>query len=358
MGKHSTSILAKKKTRQLLFSSALYFLDEMHMDGIRFDAVSQMVRRNAKDIIPAISFLRQLNQAIGRCYPGVLRIAEETEGYPDLNKTMSFDLKWNIGWSHDTRNFLRTPYAERPQHWQHKVLNVLNHAVSSQDRMILTSSHDDSDSGAHSNDRTLWRCVAHGRNDDERFADLRNFFAWQVLAPSRGHMIHMGEEFVQPASWYQRFCEGLSSTDWSLAHSASGHGQMQGYVAHLNQFYINHAQFWQNGEQDFTMIYEYGPNLVVAYHRGVHASRRMAVIHNFSNRAYRSYNISLPKWDPLVARIQMIVEVFNSDAPIYGGSGTFQNAHIGMVDDDRGDGRSFKIMIPPLATIVLEESLN
>ena len=107
---------SKEETRQLLFASALYFLEEMHMDGIRFDAVSQMVLRDSKDIIPAISFLRQLNQTIGRCYPGVLRIAEEMEGYPDLNRTMHFDLKWNIGWSHDTRNLLRTPYAERPEH--------------------------------------------------------------------------------------------------------------------------------------------------------------------------------------------------------------------------------------------------
>ena len=287
-----------------------------------------------------------------------MRIAEETEGYPDLNKTMHFDLKWNIGWSHDTRNLLRTPYAERPQHWQHKIMNVLNHAVSSQDKMILTSSHDDSDSGAHSNDRVLWRCVAHARNDDERFADLRNYFAWQVLAPSRGHMIHMGEEFVQSASWYQRFCQGLSSTDWSLADSSSGHGKMQGYVAHLNKFYIDQAQFWQNGERDFTLIYEHGPNLVLAYHRGVYASRRMAVIHNFSNRGYHSYNIPLSRCDPLVGRIQKIDEVFNSDDSIFGGSGKFQNGSVLMVDDHRGSVRLLTVMIPPLATVVLEETLN
>jgi 1,4-alpha-glucan branching enzyme len=348
---------SKEETRRLLFGSALYFLDEIHIDGIRFDAVSQMIRRHSKDIIPAISFLRQLNQTIHRCYPGVLCIAEETEGYPSLNKNMDFDLKWNIGWSHDTRNLLRTPYKERPNHWQHKVLNVLNHVVFSDDKMILTSSHDDSDSLVNSNDRVLLSCVAHSRNDEERFADLRNFFGWQTLAPSRGHMIHMGEEFVQPLSWYQRFCRGLSSTDWALADPSSWHGKMQQYVADLNKFYIHHPQFWQNGEQDFMMIYEYGPNLVVAYHRGVYVNRRMAIIHNFSNRGYHSYSIPLPGSDPLIARIQNIVEIFNSDNTIYGGSGKFQNEKIEMVND-RGNGRLFKLVIPPLATIVLEEHLN
>ncbi|CAF4258655.1 unnamed protein product, partial [Rotaria sp. Silwood2] len=252
----------KEETRRLLFASALYYIDRLHIDGIRFDAVSQMIRRNQQDIPSAISFLRELNQTIHRHYPGVLCIAEETEGYPNLNRNMNFDLKWNIGWSNDARNLLRTPYAERPQHWKQKVLDVLHWARWSDDKMILTLSHDDTDSGAHNSNCILLNLVSYARNDMDKFSDLRNFFAWQICAPSRGHLIHMGDEIAQPISWYQRFCRELPSMDWSLDNSSTLHGQIQQCVRDLNHLYIDHPQFWQYGEQDFSMIYEYGPNLI------------------------------------------------------------------------------------------------
>jgi 1,4-alpha-glucan branching enzyme len=290
------------------------------------------------------------------CYPGVLRIAEETEGYPNLNKSMGFDLKWNIGWSHDARNFLRTPYTERPRHWKQKVLEMLNWARWGDDKMILTLSHDDTDSGEHNSDMILLKCVGHAQNDIDKFSDLRNFFAWQTFAPSRGHMIHMGDEVAQTMSWYQRFRRNLSSMDWSLANSSSLHGKIQECIRDLNHLYLRYPQFWQHGEQDFSMIYEYGPNLVVAYHRGIHNNRRIAIIHNFSNRGYKSYDISLPRSDPNVARIVDAVEVFNTAHPKYGGSGSLHSQQIEVVHNDRG-GKLFRLNIPPLATVVLEENL-
>jgi 1,4-alpha-glucan branching enzyme len=346
----------KKETRGLLFASALYYLDRLHIDAIRFDAVSQMVRRNHTDIPGAISFLRELNHTIHTHYPGVLCIAEETEGYPNLTKTMGFDLKWNIGWSYDARNLLRTPYAERPQHWKQKVLDTFHWARWSDDKMILTLSHDDTDSGEHNSNNVLLNCVSHARNDMEKFSDLRNFFAWQRCAPSRGHMIHMGDEVAQPMSWYQRFRRDLSSMDWSLSHSASFHGQIQECIRDLNHLYIRYPQFWQRGEEDYSLIYEYGANLVIAYHRGIHQNRRLAVIHNFSNRGYKCYDIPLPGSDPNIARIRNVVEIFNTDHPKYGGSGSFANQQI-EVKHNNGRDMVFKLAIPPLATIILEEHL-
>ncbi|CAF2846031.1 unnamed protein product [Rotaria sp. Silwood2] len=346
----------KEETRRLLFASALYYLDRLHIDGIRFDAVSQMIRRNQTDIPGAISFLRKLNQTIHKYYPGVLCIAEETEGYPNLTKTMNFDMRWNIGWSYDARNLLRTPYAERPQHWKRKVIDMLHWARCGNDKMILTLTHDDTDTGEHNNNTVLLSCVSHARNDRDKFSDLRNFFAWQTFAPSRGHMIHMGDEVAQPLSWYQRFRRNLSSMDWSLDNSSSLHGQIQECIRDLNHLYIGYPQFWQNGEQDFSMIYEYGQNLVVAYHRGIHNNRRIAVIHNFSHRGYKTYDIPLPGSDPNVARIRSADEIFNTDLSKYGGSGSFQNQQIKIIhNNDRTI--LFRLSIPSLATIVLEEHL-
>lgn len=347
----------KEETRRLLFASALYYLDRLHIDGIRFDAVSQMVRRNHTDIPGAISFLRELNDTIHRCYPGVLCIAEETEGYPNLSKTMSFDLKWNFGWSYGARDLLRTPYNERPNHWKQKVLDTLNCARWSDDKMILTISHDDTDSGIHNSDKTLLSYVSHTTNDMEKFSDLKNLFAWQRCAPSRGHMIHMGDEVVQPISWYQRFRRDVSSMDWSLHNSTSFHGQVQKCIRDLNHLYIRYPQFWEYGEENYSLIYEYGPNLVIAYHRGIHNNRRLAIIHNFSNRGYRNYDIPLPGSDPNVARIANVVEILNTDDGKYGGSGTFQNQEIRIVRNNDRDIH-LRVSIPPLATIILEEQLN
>jgi hypothetical protein len=169
-------------------------------------------------------------------------------------------------------------------------------------------------------------------------------------------MIHMGDEVVQPMSWYQRFRQGQSSMDWSLANSSSSHGKIQEYIADLNKLYRQYPQFWRNGEQDFTMIYEYGPNLIVAYHRGTYDNRRIAVIHNFSNRGYPSYDVLLPHWDPDMKRIQKTMEIFNSDNPIYGGSGSFQNHQIETINSPTGE-ISFRLAIPSLASLVLQEHL-
>ncbi|CAF4747921.1 unnamed protein product [Rotaria sp. Silwood2] len=166
----------------------------------------------------------------------------------------------------------------------------------------------------------------------------------------------MGDEVAQPLSWYQRFRRNLSSMDWSLDNSSSLHGQIQECIRDLNHLYIGYPQFWQNGEQDFSMIYEYGQNLVVAYHRGIHNNRRIAVIHNFSHRGYKTYDIPLPGSDPNVARIRSADEIFNTDLSKYGGSGSFQNQQIKIIhNNDRTI--LFRLSIPSLATIVLEEHL-
>ena len=347
----------KEETRQLLFASALYFLDRLHIDGIRFDAVSQMIRRNQNEIHNAVSFLRELNHTIHTHYPGVLCIAEETEGYPNLNRTMNFDLKWNFGWSNNARNLLRTPYAERPNHWQHKILDTFNCARWSEDKMINTISHDDTESGPLNSQNVLLNCTSHTPYDMEKFADLRNFFAWQRCMPSRGHLIHMGDEVVQPMSWFQRCFQGRSSMDWSLSNSTSFHGQVQACIADLNHLYIRYPQFWEYGEEGYSLIYEYGENLVIGYHRGIFNHRRIAVIHNFSNHGYSKYDIPLPGSDPNVRRISAAVQVFNTDDCQYGGSGAFQNEQIEIKRHNEG-ALLITVALPPLSTIVFEETLD
>ena len=85
--------------------------------------------------------------------------------------------------------------------------------------MISTISHDDTETGPLNSINVLLNCASHARNDIEKFADLRTFFAWQRCIPSRGHLIDIGDEVVQPMSWFQRCFQGRSSMDWSLSNS-------------------------------------------------------------------------------------------------------------------------------------------
>lgn len=346
----------KEETYRLLFASAIYFLDQIHFDGIRFDAISQMIRRQSKDFQSAIRFLRHLNETIRRDYPGVITIAEETEGYPNLCQNMSFHAKWNIGWCYQSMNFLRTPYDERHNHWEEKILNHLYSSQTNSDRMILTLSHDDTD--CHNGDYrvSLYHCVQHEKDQLTKFSDLRNFFAWQILSPSRGYLIHMGEELAQRTSWFDRFRQGQPSVDWSLANTQTLHGKIQEYICDLNQLYRHHEHFWKRGELDFSMVYQYKQNLIVAYHRGISHQTRMLIVHNFSKRSYSSYDIPLPTSDPNVTKIHRILQIFNSDHSIYGGSGLFHNETIPLMKN--AHEIVMRIAIPSLSTMIFEEHLS
>ena len=355
---------SKEETRRLMFASALYFIDQLHSDGIRGDAISQMVRRGGREYPDAISFLQQLNDTIHTSYPGVLTIAEETEGFPNVTKPtalggLGFDLKWNIGWSHDARNFMRTPYHERHGHWQHKVMNYLQAAMHGE-KTLLTHSHDETDTGEESNSNVLMQCIGHEPSLEGKFANLRNFFSLQTLSPSWGHMIHMGDELVQSDSWYQRFRKNIPSVDWQLPERSPQNLTMQRCISDLNALYLSTPQLWEKGDSGFKLITEYGPNAVVAYHRGgTQGDKRIAVVHNFSDRSYPVYDIPLPGNDAAIGRIRKLSQIFSTDHPKYGGSGKYDSTTPSVVYSPHDKRPThLRMPLPPLSTVVLEEELG
>jgi 1,4-alpha-glucan branching enzyme len=354
----------KEETRRLMQASAQYFLETMHVDGLRLDAMSQMVFRDGAEIESGKNFLKELNTLVHDAFPGVLMIAEDTESYPDVTKQvdlggLGFDLKWGIGWSIDTRDYFHASYQNRAEEKRyHKFTHFLKSTLSG-DKQILSHSHDDSDSGLKDSDKTLYRFITPPNHEQGRFSDLRNFFSWQVLAPSRGYLIHMGDELGQPESWYQRFQKRVSSVNWSLEKSDL-HQKLQKCVSDLNALYVNKPDLWEKGEAGFTMISEYAPNAVLAYHRESGKKTRLAVIHNFSDKGYSSYDIPLPspREDPMLSQIKKITEIFNSDRLQYGGSGKFENPHVEIVRAPKSAVPThFRISLPPLSTVVLEEEI-
>ena len=224
--------------------------------------------------------------------------------------------------------------------------------------MVLSHSHDDSDAGVNNSDKTLYSCVAHGKDEGVKFADLRNFFSWQILAPGRGYLIHMGDEIGQQDSWYQRFIRNGAAVDWELLKQPGQDKRraLQQCVSDLNALYRKREALWKQGEAGFKLISEYGPNQVIAYHRGMGQNPRLAVVHNFSKNGFASYDLPLPPSheDPALKGVKQVYEIFNSDATCYSGSGKFSNRQVEVVKRD-GNPTHFRLALPRMSTVVLEE---
>lgn len=344
---------SKEETCRLMEASALYFLDHLHFDGLRVDAVSRLVHRNGQNIPHGIQFLQQLNNTVHDNYPGVLMIAEETDGFPGVTQTtgkggLGFDLKWNVGWSYDSREFLKTSYSKRSTEWDHKIIRLLHEAAFGEE-MISTHSHDESDAGDHNDSKTLWSCVSHLSSDDERFANLRNFFSWQMLGPGRGKLIHMGDENVQPESAYSRFSSLRSAVDWTLIDRRPAHAGVQKCISNLNKLYLYLPQLSENGEENFRLIYQFKQNLIVGYQRRSPGRPDITVIHNFSNQSFERYDIhNVP-----FTGSKKIHEIFNSNQIEYGGSGNCLNRDIQLIPT--AGNPTMTLAIPANSTIVLQE---
>ena len=346
----------KPEAKRLMKASCMFWLKEMHVDGLRVDAVSPMIRNPGGS-----AFLQEANKEIHKLFPGVLTIAEETDGFPDVTKSdaeksggLGFDLKWWTPWSFASRYFIQTPLNARclNEHFNDKITHHL-HDLKWNEKVVLAHSHDDvaNPSGdtikPSSLDQTLYKLDACSEQA-QKFADMRNFFAWQILSPSRGHLIHMGDEIGQRRSPNALFSEAEGGVEWHLLDSVKDPiGKMQcslqEYVSDLNRLYCEKKAFWNNGEQGLEILAEHQKNCVLAYQKNCEGEPSLLIVHNFSDSKWKSYDIPIPK------HIKNMREIFNSDAAKYGGTGDFLNPLI-KIDKDQ-----MTIALPPMSSLVFEE---
>lgn len=365
---------SKPEARRFMLASALYWLDKMHIDGIRVDALSHAIKKNKGDGDPdtdALSFFRELNQIVHNQYPGVLMIAEETHGFPGIVQDSSasglgFDMKIGVELVMNARHYFSTPYRDRAllEHHNRKLMDQLE-AVFREERWMMAHSHDSSSSQQKS---TLYRSVPKEAKIEQRFADMRLFFAWNLLTPSGAHMIHMGDEIGQINPWNERLDCHEGAVEWHLlnwSENKSFHQGLKNFNQDLNRLYCKNKAFWaEGGELGFRLISEHAKNNIIAYHRRSQ-SQSIIVIHNFSLTGYTEYDVPLASCsaDPLTAQIIQIDEIFNSNEEKYGGDGEFLNkGKIVTIIKDHVAGRNwpkkFRITLPPLSTIILEEVLS
>ena len=345
----------RTEVQSFLISNAMFWFEEFHIDGLRIDAVANMLYLNygRKDgewtpnkygdtgNLEAMDFLKKLNESIFKYHPQALMIAEESTAWPLISKPvymggMGFNYKWNMGWMNDMLKYMSLDPIYRK--WNHdKVTFSFMYAFS--ENFVLPLSHDE---------------VVHGKcsliskmpgDYWQKFAGLRTFFAYWIAHPGK-KLLFMGGEFGQFIEWNYD-----DSLDWHLPQQYPMHKKMLEYSRALNKFYCDHKALWQvdfdwNGFQWIDC--NDNENSIVSFIRKAEdPSDYLVAVCNFTPKVRHGYRIGVPEKGSYI-------EVFNSDDEAFGGSGVKNEGEIKTEDVKWHDrDQSIVLTIPPMATIYL-----
>ncbi len=343
----------RNEIRNFLISSAHYWLDKYHIDGIRVDAVASMLyldySRKEGEWIPneyggrenldAILFMRDLNESVFAKFPDVQTIAEESTAWPMVTRPvytggLGFGMKWNMGWMHDTLKYFSHEPIHRSFHHNQLTFSIM---YAFNENFMLSLSHDE---------------VVHGKGSLinkmpgdywQKFANLRTLFAYMFAHP--GKKLHfMGMEFGQWGEWNHN-----TSLDWHLQEH-DYHKGLQFFIKDMNSVYKRFPALFEKDFADdgFRWIdANDSTNSIISFMRyGKDRSKPVLIIGNFTPVPRHNYRVGIP--DDTVW-----YEILNSDAKQYGGSGM---GNFGEVISTpvpyHGEEQSLNILLPPLAVVM------
>lgn len=346
---------SRYEVKSFLISSAFFWLDKYHIDGLRVDAVASMLYldysrppgewipnlRGGKENLGAIAFLRCLNQATRQHYPDVITLAEDSTDWPRVSHPTSqgglgFSLKWDMGWMHDTLSYLSHDPIERRHHHHQLTFRML---YANQESYVLPLSHDE---------------VVHGKgsllnkmpgDEWQKFANLRALYGYMYAQPGK-KLLFMGTEFGQWREWHHE-----RSLDWHLVEHPL-HRSLQRWVTDLNWLYRQQPALHRLDchPQGFEWVDCHDQdNSVLSFLRKVETSRTgILVVCNFTPVPRHNYRLGVP-------RAGFWRELLNSDAQIYGGSGL---GNLGGQETEpipwHGRAHSLSLTLPPLAVLFLQ----
>jgi 1,4-alpha-glucan branching enzyme len=341
----------RAEVRNFLVASALYWLEEFHADGLRVDAVASMLYLDygrsgdnwqpniygGRENLEAVQFLQETNATCGRRVPGTLMIAEESTSWPGVTRAthlggLGFTLKWNMGWMHDSLEYMSHEPVHRSYH-HHQLTFSLMYAFS--ERFLLPLSHDEVVHGKGS----LLRKMPGDRW--QQLANLRAYYAFMWAHPGK-QLIFMGCEFGQDAEWAE-----ARELDWWLTDHPEHFG-LQRLLGDLNRVYRETPAMYalDTDPAGFRWIDandSYGN--VFSFFRSDEQGSLVACVVNFAGMPHHDYQIGLPaagRW----------TEVVNTDAEIYSGSGVGNYGSITAVpQESHGLPASARIEIPPLGAV-------
>jgi 1,4-alpha-glucan branching enzyme len=340
----------RTETVNFLVSNALFWLDRYGIDGLRVDAVASMLyldysrpagewvpnRFGGRENLDAIDFLRRFNTEVFGQFPHATTAAEESTAWPQVSRPveyggLGFGYKWNMGWMHDTLNYISKEPIHRQYH-HGDILFGLHYAFS--ENFILPLSHDEVVHGKRS---ILGRMPG---DDWQRFANLRAYYGFMFGHPGK-KLLFMGCEFAQAREW-----DHDHSLDWHLLQDGR-HAGIQSVVRDLNWLYREtpalHELDCDPSGFEWLVADDASGNVFAWMRKGRDERARCLVVTNFSPNVYHNYIIHVPltgTWR----------EVLNTDSSHYGGSNV---GNVGEVRTLDGVGPELRLTIPPLATIFL-----
>ncbi|MEO6944664.1 MAG: 1,4-alpha-glucan branching protein GlgB [Lacisediminihabitans sp.] len=342
------------QVRNFLVANALYWLEDFHIDGLRVDAVASMLYldysreagewepnvNGGRENLEAIGFLQEVNATAYKRNPGIVMIAEESTSWPGVTRPTSasglgFGLKWNMGWMHDTLQYMHEDPMYRSYH-HNDITFSFQYAFS--ENFLLPISHDEVVHGKGS-------LLAKMPGDQwQKLANVRAYLAFMWSHPGK-QLLFMGSEFGQPSEWSEE--RGL---DWWILDQPVHQG-LSRLVGQLNLLYRDNGALWEqdNSEAGFEWL-EAGDaeHNVVAFLRWSSDGQPIAVIMNFSGNPVGSYRLGLPfagQWD----------ELLNTDGTDFGGSGVGNFGSVTASEQPwAGRPASAELTLPPLGALWLK----
>jgi len=344
---------SRNEVRNFLVASALYWLESFHIDGLRVDAVASMLYLDysrkegewianefgGRENLAAVRFLQEATATAYKRHPGIMMIAEESTAWTGVTKPTSdnglgFGFKWNMGWMHDTLQYLSHDPIHRIYHHNEITFSIL-YAFS--ENFLLPLSHDE---------------VVHGKaalvnkfpgDRWQKVATLRALYGYMWSHPGK-KLLFMGSEFAQNDEWSHD-----KSLDWYLTQYGE-HKGVQDLVRDLNALYKESPALWQrdSSSDGFTwLVGDDGAGNTLAYLRSADDGSQIISITNFSPVPHEQYHLPIPK-------LGNWIEALNTDDVKYGGSGVI-NSEIKVEQiHHKGFENSAVIRLAPLATIWLK----
>ncbi len=345
----------RNEVRSFLISNALYWVEQFHADGLRVDAVASMLyldysrddgqwlpnRYGGNENLQAISFLKEMNDAVKKSFPDVLTIAEESTAFSGVSRPteeggLGFDQKWMMGWMHDTLGYFQRPPMYRE--WHHNEI-TFSMVYAYSENYMLPLSHDE---------------VVHGKGsllgrmpEDEwrQFANLRTMYGLMFTHPGT-QLLFMGAELGQFMEW--NFKKEL---DWHLLENEKNQGVHQ-LIKDLNQLYTSNKAFYEQQFQsegfEWLAHDDYKNGIIAFLRKGKKKNDQTLVICNFKPNVHESYEIG-------IANNSSWKEIFNTDDKKYGGSGVHNDKTIKAIKSPKhGKDYTLTFKLAPLATMVFK----